>query len=608
MKHDTHGCPCCDAGLGEVFGGAVRAFAAPEIISLEPMRLRAGSQIGISMKRTAGSNHAVWSKLGDAAGRDAATRLYHGGPILSMDADFRNLDAIAIRGEHILATGPLEAVKARAGADAQVIDLAGRCLMPGFIDPHTHILLGSILDQTMDYVGMMRFETVPQVIAHLHSLAAQTPAGDWIAARNFDPMLQATGEPLTRDILDAVSTQHPVLILNASGHIAYVNSVTLARAELSEASEDPPGARLVRGDGGQLTGEIQGATAIGKLFAVWPGLNSDAPATHLRATCQRFAALGLTTVSELSLGNLARGPGDMKVLEQAAAGEGLAQRVRAYVFQAHLEKFESDGKTMGYGTPDARIAGLKMIADGSNQGFTGHQRVPYLGREDTGIAYLTPEQIKGVIRRYAPQGWQIAIHGNGDKAIDTILDAIETVRDEGVDVSRARFRIEHCSILQDDHIVRMKALNVSASFLMAHVYYWGCAMRDHVFGEAKASLLDRCASVEAAGVGYTVHSDFFVTDPDPLNLVQTAITRKTWREPDYALAPHEGASVEMALRAITSEAAWQLGSEDEIGSLEAGKYADFVILDRSPLEVPAHALRDLRVLETWKGGVRTFAA
>jgi predicted amidohydrolase YtcJ len=480
--------------------------------------------------------------------------------------------------------------------------------MPGFIDPHTHIVMGAVMDQTMDYVGITRFSTVPEVVAHLRAVASKTPEGEWIAARNFDPMLQATGQPLTRDVLDEVTTRHPILILNASGHIAYVNSLAMAAARVTEETKDPPGARFVRDEAGLLTGEMQGGPVIGRFFHAFPGLNDASPVEAMRATCARFASKGLTTLTEHGLGNVARGPGDFKVLELAAANGAMAQRVRGYAVHLYLDQFEAEGKTMGSGTPDARIAGLKMIADGSNQGFTGLQRAPYVGRDDTGIEYTTVETMKAVIRKRAPEGWQISIHGNGDKGIDNILDAIEAVRDERVDLSRARFRIEHCSILQDEHIARMKALNVSASFLMAHVYFWGCAMRDHVFGEEKASLLDRCASAERAGVGYTVHSDFFVTDPDPLGLVQTAITRKTWREPEYALNAGEGASVEKALRAITSEAAWQLGSEHEIGSLEAGKFADFVILDRSPLDVAPDELRSLRVLETWKGGQQTFAA
>ena len=189
-----------------------------------------------------------------------------------------------------------------------------------------------------------------------------------------------------------------------------------------------------------------------------------------------------------------------------------------------------------------------------------------------------------------------------------MLDACQAlVHDAGIDMSKVRARIEHCSILHDDQIERMKALGVSASFLIGHVHFWGVAMRDEVFGEPKAELLDRCKSVEEAGIGFTLHSDFTVTDPNPLHMIEMAVTRRTWKEPDYVLAPRERVSVESAIRAMTSEAAWQLFSDHEIGTLEAGKYADLVILDKDPRSVAPDTIKDIAVLETWMGGRQVFA-
>ena len=133
-------------------------------------------------------------------------------------------------------------------------------------------------------------------------------------------------------------------------------------------------------------------------------------------------------------------------------------------------------------------------------------------------------------------------------------------------------------------------------------------MRDEVFGEQKAQLLDRCASVEKAGVGFTLHSDFMVTDPVPLHMIEMAVTRRTWKEPEYVLAPEERISVESAIRAITYEAAWQLFSEHEVGSLEAGKLADLVILDKDPRTVAPDAIKSIRVLETWMDGNQVYRA
>ena len=133
-------------------------------------------------------------------------------------------------------------------------------------------------------------------------------------------------------------------------------------------------------------------------------------------------------------------------------------------------------------------------------------------------------------------------------------------------------------------------------------------MRDEVFGPEKAQLLDRCRSVEKAGVSFTLHSDFMVTDPLPLHMIEMAVTRRTWKEPDYVLAPQERISVESAIRAITSEAAWQLFSEKEIGSLEVGKFADLVILDKDPRKVPTDTIKNIKVLETWMDGKQVYRA
>jgi len=192
--------------------------------------------------------------------------------------------------------------------------------------------------------------------------------------------------------------------------------------------------------------------------------------------------------------------------------------------------------------------------------------------------------------------------------IDMVLDTCQALHDEGIDMARVRPRIEHCSMLHDDQIARMKTLGVSASFLIGHVHFWGVWMRDRVFGPERVNHLCRCRSVEDAGVGFTLHSDFMVTDPDPLHLIQMAVTRTTWKEPDFVLNPAERITVEAAIRALTSEAAWQLFSEHEIGSLEAGKLADFVILEKDPRKVSPDAIRDIRVLETWMDGERVYAA
>ncbi len=609
MIHDPHGCACCHANLGALFGFDPASLETADIAVLPVARRgKAGQpQLRQHLRRT-GSGVAYQTSEPFDETADITTRVYFGGTVMTVDAAFSKHEAIAVKGERIVAVGNMADVKQAAGEDAEMIDLHGRTLMPGLIDPHTHILIGALMDQAMEYVGMARFSTTAEVLDHIRDLDAQRPLEEWIVCRNYYPMLQPFETQLGFETLDAISDTRPIFVLNASGHIGYANRAAFAAAMVGADVQDPPGGEFVRDANGRLTGEMRNQMAFSQVLRARPNGAGSAPAEAVLKTCARFASLGLTTVTELGLGGLLRGAGDWEILQQVAATGRLTQRVRAYPLYAFDAAWDEAGTQPGEGDELVRLSGYKLIADGSNQGFTGLQRDPYHTVDSTGIAYMTREELADLIRKRAKQGWQIAIHGNGDKAIDNILDAIDQVSSEGIDLTANRVRIEHCSILHDEQIARMKTHGITASFLIGHVHYWGVAMRDEIFGPEKAKLLDRCASLERHGVDYTIHSDFFVTDPNPLHMIEMAVTRKSWKEPDYALAPDEGASRVGAIRAMTSTAAWQIGSEHEIGSLEAGKFADFIILDRDPSAVPADTIKDIKVLETWMGGVQTYSA
>jgi predicted amidohydrolase YtcJ len=542
--------------------------------------------------------------------QEQLTTVFTGGNVMTVDADFSEAEAIAVRGNRILAVGSDAEVRQAAGKDAKIVDLRGKTVLPGFVDPHTHVIAGSIVDDIMDYVGMARFQTTDEVLGHIAKRVAETPDGEWLVFRNFDPAVQEGLDRLTFAELDPISTDHPIFVLNASGHLAYANSKAFEVSGIASDVVDPPGGEFVRDADGNLTGFMKNNVAFLQIASNYPAMMEADPVEGLIKLLNKWGALGLTTVSELSLGALAQSPADAQVMAAAAQTGRLNARIRAYPFYTlGAETWDEAKVQQGDGNAIARIAGYKLVADGSNQGFTGLQRDPYLGTDDDrGLAYMSPEELTSVALERAKKGWHLAIHGNGDAAIDNILDTYETLVEAGIDMSKVRPRIEHCSILHDEQIARMKELGVSASFLIGHVHYWGVAMRDEVFGEEKAQLLDRCRSAEEAGVGFTLHSDFVVTDPVPLHMIEMAVTRKTWKEPDYVLAPQEKISVESAIRALTSEAAWQLFSEHEVGSLEAGKFADLVILDKDPREVNPDAIKEIQVLETWMDGKKVYPA
>jgi predicted amidohydrolase YtcJ len=248
----------------------------------------------------------------------------------------------------------------------------------------------------------------------------------------------------------------------------------------------------------------------------------------------------------------------------------------------------------------------KVVTDGSNQGFTGRQREPYIGTDSLGLYYIDPEELKDVVMTRSAQGWPLALHGNGDAAIDSILDAVEEAERAGIDVRSLRHRIEHCSILHDDQIQRIAALGIGPSFLINHVHYWGHVMRDKVFGPEKVQLLDRCESVDRAGITWSIHTDAPVSPLGSLHKIRVAVVRDLWKEPGTILAPNERVSLESAIRAVTINAAWQCHSDHEIGSLQQGKLADFVVLEADPRAVEPNTISDIRVSETWMDGQRVY--
>lgn len=549
---------------------------------------------------------AVLGGTMSAFAQSADIKVFTNGTILTVDQDFSVTQAVAIQGNRIVTTGELDAVLAVTGPAATVIDLDGKTMLPGFIDPHTHAVTGAMVAGTMHYVGIASFTTAAEVLNHLKQLAVAATPGEWIVARNFDPGLQTGFDGLTFAELDDVSLEHPVFVLNASGHLGYANSKAFEVAGVAADVPNPEGAEFVRDAAGALTGEIKNQEAFMQVLGAFPALAEANPAELLLDLLSDWSQHGLTTVSELSLGALT-GTGDVDIMMAAANSGRLQCRLRAYPFYTVGEEaWDAAGVSQGDGNALARIAGYKLVADGSNQGYTGLQREPYLHDHGSGLAYVSGEDlIKSAVDR-ASKGWHLSAHGNGDAGIDNVLDAFQAVQDAGIDLEVVRPRIEHCSILNDDQILRMKRLGVRASFLIGHVHFWGVFLRDNVFGEEKVQLLDRCRSVEDAGIGFSLQSDFMVTDPVPLHMIEMAVTRKTWAEPEYVLAPQERITVESAIRALTSEAAYQLYSDHEIGSLEAGKFADFVILEQDPRTVDVDTIKDIKVLQTWMDGKQVY--
>lgn len=538
-------------------------------------------------------------------------KIFHGGTILTVDEDFSEAEAIAIKGDKILATGTLDAMKNQFGKGAEMVDLEGKTMLPGFIDPHAHVIAYAPVRFIMENIGVSKYATTEEALGHLQKMIDEREKGEWVVACNWDPSVQDGPSALTFKELDAISTDHPIFVLNTSGHLAYVNSKAFEVAGIPADVANPSGAEYVRDEDGELTGTIKNNIAYGPILNSIPAFRNMDMTEALVALLNDFNKYGLTTTSELALGAVTQNIAEKDLLIAASQREDFTARVYGYPWYTISEKWDEAGTKMFDGNDLAKVVGFKLVADGSNQGYTGLQREDYFDPEqegNRGIAYMSVEEMYKEAKSRAEQGWHLAIHGNGDAGIDNILTVMQMLKDDGIDVASLRPRIEHCSILHDEQIEKMKELGVLPSFLIGHVHYWGTTMRDKVFGPGKVQLLDRCKSAEDAGLIYSLQSDFGVTDPDMLKMIEIAVTRTTFKEPDFVLAPQERVSVESAIRSVTINAAYQLMSEDIIGSLEAGKYADFVILESDPRKVDPSTIADITVMETWLNGKPVYTA
>ncbi len=538
--------------------------------------------------------------------RDSAATVFVNGTILPVDAGFSEHEALAISGNRILAVGNREDVVAAAGRGATTVDLAGRVVLPGFIEPHMHFALLAGLGHLED-VGPFEQPTFEAALNALREIAAKAGPDEWVMGRQFDPILLEPPRDLTTRDLDPIAPDRPALVLNASGHIAYANSKALELAGITRDSEDPSGGEFGRYEDGTPNGVLYGQAAYMGVM-----MRNDEVTRRMetgfvdagREVGDDAAALGITTLCDQATGALA-GPAELESYRAMYDGGLMKARIRAYAYSEQPAWYDADIEA-GYGDALMRLAGWKVVTDGSNQGFTGRQREPYFTRDTVGIFYVEPDDLREMVIDRGGRGWPLSLHGNGDAAIDSILDAVEAASDAGVDVQALRCRIEHCSILHDEQVERMVALGMVPSFLINHVHYWGHVMRDEVFGPEKVQLLDRCRTVEEAGLNWVNHTDAPVSPLGSLHKIRVAVARDLWKEPDTILAPDERVSVEAAIRSVTRNAAWACHSEQEIGSLEPDKLADLVVLEDDPRAVTPTAISDIRISETWMDGKRVF--
>jgi predicted amidohydrolase YtcJ len=541
----------------------------------------------------------------------AADTIFLGGPIVTVNVKNEEVEAIAVKDGKIIALGTQAEVKNKwSDLKTQVIDLNGRTLMPGFVEPHVHIVLTSMVEGLwLDLSNFtLPYDTVESLSAKLRAALKHVPPGGWLAGFGVDPSRTSPFmAELTVTVLDQVSKDVPIFIVNQSGHIAYVNSKAYEVAGVTNQTPNPPGGGIyVKDESGNLNGKLIEPPSYLPFQAKMPVPTQAELVDAIRKTTQRLAMKGITTSAEITLGanlGLANELGLYKYLMNEG---GLPVRVRAYLYGSAIPKGFNAIKPND-GDARLRFVGVKFLADGSTQGLTAALNEPYsypAGTKNKGSLNYKTETLFNSMKPYFDQGWQISVHANGDSAIDQTLENYSKLLDKVEKPEARRLRIEHFTITAPEQLVITKKLGVVPGFTIGHVHYWGEPFHNQIVGPARANRIDPSASMKKEGVRFAYHSDSPVSPYGPLKYITQGVTR-VWQSPlERVLGPQERISVDDAIRAVTIDAAYQMMSDHEVGSLEVGKLADFVVLEKNPRTTPPAQISEIKVLETWMGGKR----
>ncbi|PLW82687.1 amidohydrolase [Kineobactrum sediminis] len=533
-------------------------------------------------------------------------QVFINGEVITMDASNRVVQALSVRNDRIEAVGSTADIMALVTSSTDIVDLHGGTLLPGFIDAHGHFpgsgLNTVAVDLNSPPIGNVG--TMAQLLAALAERAAITPAGDWVSGFGYDDTALAESRHPTREELDSVSDEHPVAVLHISGHMAVANSRALAEVGIDETTPNPEGGVIVRSnDTGELTGLLE-ETARLPVVEKMLDLGVVDLFRMIGSAVREYAAHGVTTAQ-------AGGAGPEMVRGFVLANRLGTIPLRLMVFPLEADFRElvlaGDYEPEEYERDRLQMGAVKIIADGSIQGYTGYLTRPYHqpfhgDAEYRGYPAVLRERLFEQVLRLHSAGFQLAVHGNGDAAIDDILDAFAAAQ-AAYPVSDPRFILIHSQMARKDQIERMRELGVTPSFFAAHTWYWGDRHHDIFLGPERAATISPAAWAEAAGLRFSSHMDTPVTPMRPLQAAWSLVQRETYA--GRVLGPEQRVDAMTALRAVTIDAAWQIFQEDNRGSLEPGKYADLVVLSGSPLAEPS-AMRDLRVKQTYVGGALIF--
>ena len=554
------------------------------------------------------ASFALSAACGGPPEGDPADLVARGGVIHTSDAERPVAEAFAVQGGRFVFVGDSSGIESWIGEATEVIELDGRAAIPGLIDGHLHLESGLSLVRGVDLTGIAdRDEWTRRIAAR----AAELGPGAWIVGGRWDHTLSGGEFPSVED-LDPVTPDNPVALSDIDGHTTWVNSLALEIAGVGAATPDPPGGRILRYASGEPTGILL-ETAGGLVRDHVPPLSGDEEREAMRQTFATAARLGLTGVHTMA--GLDRVP---EYVEFATAGQlplrvwygvvGAADQTRELAAVRDDARSALATLTAERG-PRFEVGYAKLMADGVLSARTAALLAPYTDAPDeSGFMVTEFQDLADSVTRIHAAGFPVAIHAIGDRAVRSSLDAFETAAGR-IPPPKLADRIEHIEVLDPEDAPRFEQIGVLASFNPHHCITGIDIYNTDRLGEGRAAWSFAWGAARDAGATLVFGSDWATAPLDPLRQLYAATVReKPSGGPPGGWHPEQRVSWREALTAYTLAPAAASGWEDEIGSIEVGKWADFVVLSGPVPDPPDRSILDLRVVSTWLGGVATHRA
>lgn len=565
--------------------------------------------MGMSVAGAAGALVPSWVQAGEATSRSVSTSralepelVVLNAKVYTMDSATPRAEAFAVSSGRFVAMGRSAAMRALTGKRTQVIDAKGMTVLPGFIDTHNHAGGTTLLyDVLVGNPFEVEFVTIASIIEKLRARAQQTPAGTWVSGYFHDDTKLKDKRSLTTKDLDQVSTTHPVVVHHRGGHTAFYNSAAFTMAKVTRDTPNPAGGTFDRDANGELTGRVTDQAmgmleSAGKRPAFSDVDRERRERDGIAHISKEFARYGLTTVHHEG--------GDLAAIQDVRARGELKHRVSYEATGAVLEGMITNGIRSGFGDEWIRFgATSEHTVDGSFSERTMALSTPYAGTTYKGNVTTTQDALNTWVERVHRAGIQVNCHANGDVAIDMYLTALERAQ-KLFPRADTRPKITHCTLITDDLVRRIKALDAIPAMFTTYAYY--NTDKFPFYGEAfmKRSMAYR--SMLDAGVHAAAGSDFSPGPFAALMGIQGMVTRTGWDGTTWGA--NQRITVDEAIRVNTLNGAYASHEEASKGSITVGKLADFVMLSDDPHTVKPETIKDIKIVRTVVGGGTTYQA